>query len=119
MHTIINGIFSENGFEIDKSTSFEVQNIEFWRPIEKKQKLEAFFIVFYIADLKLLNLDYIREVCFNYYQELGQAETAGSALEKNTYVIVCLKTNATPVSQEIMKKIFDIEEDPLYSKNMY
>lgn len=114
MKNIITGIFNENEFKEYQvqASDFKLNNIEFWVPSENNHFLEAFFIVIYIDSLQLTDVENIKEICLNYYSIIERTEILKSAMEKNTYAIVCLKIDKTPVEQGMKQKIFDIEEDP-------
>lgn len=114
MRNINTSIFTENGFEKyqDQNEDFKPYDIEFWIPSRVKQLLEAFFIVIYVDDLQTLDVENIKEACFKYYNIIERTEILKSAMEKNTYAIVCIKVDEIPIEQKIKKKIYEIEEDP-------
>ncbi|MBM7868125.1 hypothetical protein GTO89_15040 [Heliobacterium gestii] len=110
MKNIILEIFHENGFE--KFKTQQTNNIEFWGPSKAKQSLEAYFIVDYLDDSEFTNVDEVKEKFIKYYNIINDSEIQKSAMEKNTYIIICLKVNITSLGKEIRQGIFDIEEDP-------
>lgn len=112
MKEVIKKIFYDYNFEERELSLFANDDIFF--AVNLSKDCLNFYIVLFIDEI---NEDFLDVQVSEYYSAIKGLEVGyDERMDKNLSMLVCLRNDDVTLKKELIKKVFEIEEDPYYFK---
>jgi hypothetical protein len=116
MKEIIKRIFIEKGFTNYESINTKEEDLFFFGNLNA-DKINFYIVIF----RKNIDNDFLEEIVPELYDSIKRLQDDyDSRMDKNLSMLVCLENKMEGNNEELMKNIFNIEEDPyFFKKNVF
>ncbi|ALC84842.1 hypothetical protein AM499_02695 [Bacillus sp. FJAT-22090] len=111
MKEVIKKIFNDYNFE-ERELPLLSENFLF--AVNLSEDCLNFYLVLFIDNI---DKDFLEIQVSEYYSAIKGLETGyDERMDKNLSMLVCLRNDDVTLKEELVKKVFEIEEDPYYFK---